>query len=1170
MSASVCPRCILGSHAALGERGAATDKFGPALNAPVSGAMEFGDYVLEEEIAHGGMGVIYRARQVELNRTVAIKLLLLGRYSSAESVERFRREARAAAALRHPNIVAIYEVGEHDGQHFLAMEFVEGRNLLAVLREGPLTSRHAAEIVVSVARAIQYAHEHGVLHRDLKSSNVIIDALGQVHVTDFGLAKKLDGSSDLTVTGQMIGTPNYLSPEQAAGRQSEVGPPSDVYSIGALLYELLTARPPFMADSLQDTLLRIRDAEPVSPRMLNPAVDRELETIGLKCLEKNPQRRYHSAEALAEELERWLRGEPILTRPCSPWMRLMKWTRRQPRIAMLTLVSVLAVVTLVLGLTIMSVHLKRANTDVRATNTRLSASLYELQWRKADEASRADEGDETIAWLSHALRRNPSDSVAAARLLSLLSSYSFPVPLLPPLLHEDRLVAVDFGQSGERLATATAAGTARLWNIQSGKVEIELPHPAQLTHCVLGGAGDRRLLTISTEPKARLWDLSSQQVVKEFSRSPMRLLGNRVLLTCDRRLMALKVQSNVVAVLNADSGEWAVPPLSLPAEIVDFALSEDGRQLATGTRSEVQLWDVNSNRALHAPVQMTAAPTALRFSEDGRWLGCSVNGKAWVMNTLTGAREREFNIGGSTIALVDNTEHVITRLPFTVFNFRTGQDRGSAIGQSRFDWLRHASLTALLFSSKSADRVQMLDPSTGRSRVEPFFHDGWIVASKLHPNGKTVATASQDRTARIWSVEMGKAEPLTLPVGGAIYEAQWSPSGDKILSASIREGATKFQLWHGQTGAPLIPPRDSGDLIYFASWSADSSRFATASQDHTTRIWDGKTGEPMSPPLRHEGVVVSCAFSPDGQLLASGAADKMVRLWEGHTGKAIGAPLPHSHTPLKIVFSKDGRRLASASEDGTIRVWSMPDGQLVVGPLRHDGTCWGVAFSPDDRWLASSSSDGTARLWDAATGKPALLPLRHEGPVLGASFSPNGRAIATSTESGMARVWDTATGQPLSEPMRHPDRVWLVRWSPDGRFLATSCVDGTARIWDVATGHLAAEPFTHEKGKEVRRVAFSPDGRRLLTASYDGRIKIWDLTLVRPPVPVPDWLPDLAEALGGKRIGPKEAPETVPGDSFHKVQARITQTREQDHYYSRWAKWMLEERFQRPVKPFQP
>src|SRR5262245_10804428 len=324
--ASVCWSCMLESTTS----SKVSPKLASTATADASPRTSFGDYVLEEEIAHGGMGVVYRATQQRLGRTVAVKVLLLGRHSSDERIERFRREAQSVAALRHPNIVTIHEVGEHEGHYFFSMDYVEGRSLAEKLRAGPLEPRRSAEIACDIARAIDYAHEQGVLHRNLKPSNILLDSLGQVRITDFGLARKLDGSSDLTVTGQMMGTPNYLSPELAADRHSEVGPTSDVYSVGALLYELLTGRPPFLSNSLQETLLRIRDDESVSPRALNPSVDRELEAICLKCLQKNPQRRYASAGALAEDLQRWQCSEPIEARPACALEHGATWVSRHP------------------------------------------------------------------------------------------------------------------------------------------------------------------------------------------------------------------------------------------------------------------------------------------------------------------------------------------------------------------------------------------------------------------------------------------------------------------------------------------------------------------------------------------------------------------------------------------------------------------------------------------------------------------------------------------------------------------------------------------------------------------------------------------------------------------------------------------------------------------------
>jgi WD40 repeat protein/serine/threonine protein kinase len=1132
----------------------------------------FGDYELLEEIAHGGMGIVFRARQTSLNRIVALKMILTGQFASETEIKRFRAEAEVVAQLEHPNIVPVYEVNELNGNHFFSMRFIEGGTLTAQIADprSRLTNRGAATLLAKVCRAVHFAHQRGILHRDLKPGNILLDAAGEPQVSDFGLAKWLEGAHQATLSGAMLGSPSYMAPEQAAGKSSQVTTAADVYSLGAILYEMLTGRPPFQADTPLATLQQVVEREPKRPRAVDLRADRDLETICLKCLEKDPSRRYGSAEALAEDLERWLRNEPIQARPIGRAGRARKWMQRNPGSGALLGIATVATLAFLAAQLITSHRLSRANREVVSYNLSLQRSLYELRWRQADDAARAGKRSEAIAWFSQFLRKNPSDSTAAARLLSLLSSCNFPVLLLPPLVHQGPINALDFGVTGERLA-AISEKTACLWNVQSGRLEIELAHPEKLTYCVLGDQ-DRRLLTLAEDQKLRLWDLNSQKVVAESNLAPLndQSAGRNLLIGPERRLVAINVDSNRVAVLDTGSGAWLTPPLSLSTAIQSFAFAEHGRLLATATRWHVQLWDATSNQAKSAPVKLNESSASLRFSEDGHWLACLSGRKIWVMNTLTGVCESEFLAKAGEIVFVGNEDRLITAtyedIHYRAFNFRTGQDCGSPFGQAQFDWVEHTSLTTLLFSQPSSDRMTLLDHNTGHPRTEPFFHDGWVVNAKLHPAGKIVATSSQDRTVRIWSVEMGTEEPITLQAGGPVWEAAWNPSGDRILSTSETEHGPEIRLWDARSGTALVPPRKAVQTLFVGKWAPDGKCFATVSQDSSARLWNGETGEPLSPPLVHNGPLDYCSFSPNGDLLATASGDRTVRLWDGRNGKAIGAPLAHSGVPLKVSFSTDSHRLATSCIDGTIRVWSVPDGALLLGPLNHDGTCWVAAFSPDNRLLVSASSDATARLWDARTGKTALPPFRHEGPVLWASFSPDGRAIATSTDSGIARVWETGTGQLLSEPMRHPGRVWTVTWSPDGHFLATVCTDGAARIWDARTGHLVSEPFFHKK--EVRRAEFSPDGQRLLTGSFDGTIKIWELGLLRPPVPVPDWLADLAESLCGNRIDSKDALESVPGESFRHVRERIARDSTQSDYYTRWENWMFQERLERPLKPF--
>lgn len=335
----ICPECLLKvalfSQTAIGselssvpqEEPLATQTISPTAGMRVK---YFGDYELLEEIARGGMGVVWKARQNSLNRTVAIKMILAGKLADAAEVQRFLREAEAAANLQHPNIVAIHEVGEHDGQNYFSMDYVEGRDLGALVREGALPAQRAARYVKIIAEAIHFAHQRGTLHRDLKPQNVLIDASDQPHITDFGLAKFVEHDSGLTQTGAVMGSPSYMPPEQASGRHNQVGPHSDVYAIGAILYELLTGRPPFRGATAMATLRAVMESDAIAPRKLNTGVPPDLETICLKCLEKSPERRYHSARELAEDLQRYLNCEPIFARPASVLRKAISWTRRHP------------------------------------------------------------------------------------------------------------------------------------------------------------------------------------------------------------------------------------------------------------------------------------------------------------------------------------------------------------------------------------------------------------------------------------------------------------------------------------------------------------------------------------------------------------------------------------------------------------------------------------------------------------------------------------------------------------------------------------------------------------------------------------------------------------------------------------------------------------------------
>ena len=302
---------------------------------PIKMLGDFGDYELLNEIGRGGQGVVYRAHQKSLNRTVALKVIGLGPWATEAHLKRFRREAEAAANLDHPFIVPIHEVGERDGCCYFSMNFVEGGQLDEVVRGAPMSIRQAAELIAKVARTVHYAHEHGILHRDIKPGNVLLDTKGEPHLTDFGLARLVEAESTVTRTLDVMGTPSYMAPEQAAGNNAAVSKATDVYGLGAVFYELLTRHPPFAGGTTFETVRLVLDTEPRPPGLLNPKVDRDLSTICLKCLEKDPKRRYSSALALAEDLEHWLKHEPIRAKRSGFFTHTRKWMRRKPAIAAL-------------------------------------------------------------------------------------------------------------------------------------------------------------------------------------------------------------------------------------------------------------------------------------------------------------------------------------------------------------------------------------------------------------------------------------------------------------------------------------------------------------------------------------------------------------------------------------------------------------------------------------------------------------------------------------------------------------------------------------------------------------------------------------------------------------------------------------------------------------------
>jgi eukaryotic-like serine/threonine-protein kinase len=476
---------------------------------------QFGDYEVLEEIARGGMGVVYKARQISLNRIVALKMILSGQLSAEQDLQRFLAEAEAAANLDHPGIVPIFEVGEYNGQHYFSMGFVDGTSLAEKIQDGPLPAEIAVQFVKRVAEAMAFAHQHGVIHRDLKPGNVLVGRDGQPRVADFGLAKRVEHDSGLTTSGQILGTPSYMPPEQASGNPDQVGERSDVYAMGAILYALLTGRPPFQAANPLDTIMQVTMQDPVSPRQLNQQISRDLETICLKCLEKDPARRYPSAQALADELQCVMNGEPIKARPVGKIGRGLRWCRRNPSLAAALLATVVSLLAGSIVSTFFAYQSYQREQRARESERRAFHNLYAANLNLAQAAW----NDANVHRVMELLEFFRPTSLDQEDLRGWEWYYMW------RLCHADYqtlqghtgvVFSLAYSSDGSMLATATD-DTIRLWDVKSRRLLRTLHGHRDMVTFVTFHPDGKRIASGSTDGTARVWDVERGSQVASFT-----------------------------------------------------------------------------------------------------------------------------------------------------------------------------------------------------------------------------------------------------------------------------------------------------------------------------------------------------------------------------------------------------------------------------------------------------------------------------------------------------------------------------------------------------------------------------------------------------------------------------------------------------------------------------
>jgi eukaryotic-like serine/threonine-protein kinase len=1067
---------------------------------PLIGARTFGEYELLAEIARGGMGVVYKARQKRLNRTVAVKMILAGQLADQDDVRRFLSEAEAAAGLDHPGIVPVYESGEIAGQHFFSMGFVDGQSLAALLAAGPLPPRRAAELVAQVADAVDYAHERGVIHRDLKPGNILLDQEGNPRVTDFGLAKRVAGDSGLTRTGQALGTPSYMPPEQASGKIDAIGRPADVYALGAVLYAALTGRPPFQAATPLDTILQVLEQEPVAPRQLNADIPRDLETIALKCLEKDPHKRYATARDLADELQRFLRGEPIHARPVSRPERAWRWCRRNPVVAMSAASVVVALLTGAGVSTHFAIDERAAKLAaenaaagerrqaIAADNERVKAEqaaerekqqrlAAERQSRISDvlrlaaqsQALRADEPIQSILLASHALRlsRDADTSSRASARQALHDSFDSVGGI--PLVQRAGRVSPSVAISPDGHWLVTAGDEARLWDLTTDRPAA---NSFPLGACPNGFAAfsqDGRWLATEDRGTVHLWDLAMDKpAAKAFP-----------------------------------FDEGRDPPQSL-------ILSADGHRLATVDKAgSVHIWDLTADDPDKHPLLLrhSIGVRSLAISANGHWVASASPFGAQVWN-LTAAEPSK---------------------PLKVL----------AVGQQRIGlspdahWLAARGLAGSGISGTRLWDLTATDPNSQPTLLGEGPNAGPLSLLVFSPDGHWLAVDDTgDNTARLWDLTDPAQRCLVLrghtrPIIGM------SISGDNRWAAtgSLDKTVRVWDLAATDPAAQAVVLRGHEAAINHLAISPDGRWLATScgapgkSRDRTPRLWNltEDTAVDRIALRGHKKMVFSAAISPDGRLLATGSADKTARLWNLTLGNPTATSQVlngHEGAVSSVVFAPDGRRLMTASDDKTARVWNLtavaPAAQCVV--LRgHTGPVAKMAISSDAHWLATgcASGDHAVRLWDLKARDPLAGPILLSHPpttkwplITGLAFSPDNRLLLTVYNDQKARLWDTSVRDPTAKPILLEAASLLigaaVAFSSDGRWCATSSPilehgSRTIRLWDLTAEEPAPSYLTLEPGGNALPIAFAPNGPWLVCGAVDNTVRLWAMTADNRP-----------------------------------------------------------------------
>jgi WD40 repeat protein len=968
------------------------------------------DYDVLSEIARGGMGIVYRARQRSLNRIVALKFIRTGEGATETDVQRFRNEAEVLAKLDDPHIVPIYEVGVHRGFSFYSMKLIEGGNLAARLREFTADPRGAARLMATVSRAVHHAHLRGVLHRDLKPSNILLDAQNEPHVTDFGVAKQIGAEFELTQTGAILGTPSYMAPEQAHPRRGSVTASTDVYGLGAVLYTLLTGRPPFRGDSTFETLERVVQQEPLLPSSSRPGIDRDLETICMRCLEKDPQQRYSSAQAVAEELERWLAGAPIVARPIGRTERVCRWCRRNPfaaaLIGSLTLLLIVAVAACIAGAK-MRQAARQLSLELMGREYVLRRHQYARDINYAFHLMDDNRVSEVIDLLAR-LRREPGEEdprhfewyylwrLCHAGRLTLRA-------------HKEEVYYATYSPDGKTLATCGKDRTALLWDVQTGGRRLILQGHNDDVNWVAFSPNGRSVATASDDKTVKLWDSTSGEARLTLCGHTDRVVA--VLFSPDGSHVISSGRDGCVIVSDPATGKTHSSFQATNGNIESLAISPDGTTLATSGR-QVGLWDLSRGREVLRLDGHSDVVNAVRFSHEG----CTV---------ATACRD-------GTVQLWDARSGRCR----TTFRGHRAAVQSVAFSQDDRTVVSVDDRGILRFWNVTSGNAGII--ATGQDRL-------WCVA--LSPGDESLATSSRDGTVKLWNPLLDRDRIALQVPSREVHSIAFSADGKAFCAAG--DNGTVW-TWDVPQGRLLSTRRvDSSKVIEQAALSWDATLLATADRDRTIELWDLQSGHRIPVPPWLDSIPV---FSRDAKRIAASLKGEMVTIWNRLSGQSSRlAAVLVSH----LEFAPDGQSLAiSHWGGGTPHLWNPVSGQSRSGEgAGHKTSVTALEFSPDGLTLVTGGNDKTIKFWDAISLKLNFTLFGHSDEVAALAFAPDGGTLASSA-GDRVKLWNIVAREELASLEGHEGLVQRMVFSPDGSTLATCArsSQGTCQVflWPVA------------------------------------------------------------------------------------------------------------------------